>query len=64
MLINKKRILSSLCAVIMVLVWCIVPSPAQRVSAADDDVDVYALFQFPPLLYADKAPCFSCAAVI
>lgn len=43
MLINKKRILSSLCAVIMVLVWCIVPSPAQRVSAADDDADVYAL---------------------
>lgn len=43
MTFNKKRIISTLCAVIMVLVWCIVPSPAQRVSAADDDADVYAL---------------------
>ena len=42
MFINKKRILSSLCAVIMVLVWCVFPSPAQSVSAADDE-DVYAL---------------------
>ena len=42
MTFNKKRIISTLCAVIMVFAWCVIPSPAHNISAADD-ADVYAL---------------------